>query len=147
MIYAIAAIDTKRGIANQHGMPWHLPTDKKYYLKKIHNQTVLVGAGTYKEPRTDRHAIIASRSVLDLKSIDKQVNDAAAFLRQTDKDIWVIGGAEIYAATIDYVDKLFLTLIDSDFDCTKFFPEYEQDFECIDPGESQTENGINFRFT
>ncbi len=148
MIKFIAAIDNKRGLANDKRIPWDLPTDRKYYHDKITHQTTLVGKGTYHEA-PDRHNIVASREGVDLAPGDELVDDAGAYLNTLDdsKDIWVIGGAQIFTSTIDQADELYLTLLDADFGCTKFFPEYDKDFECVENGQQQTENGISFRFT
>ncbi|HLB66591.1 MAG TPA: dihydrofolate reductase [Candidatus Saccharimonadales bacterium] len=49
--------------------------------------------------------------------------------------------------TFDLINELYITLLEDDFHCTKFFPEYEQAFEKISQSEPITENGITFRFT
>lgn len=146
MIRIIAAIDSKRGLANDKGIPWDLPTDREYLHQKITGQTTLVGAGTY-QPAPDRHNIVASQTPVQLADGDIQVSDAVAYLENHTEDIWVIGGAQIFNATIGLADELYLTLIDHDFECTKFFPEYAHDFECTQEGPVQKENGISFRFT
>jgi dihydrofolate reductase len=147
MIRFIAAIDSKRGLADEKGIPWNLPADKKYYHDKITGQTVLVGKGTYHEARPTHRSIVASLSPVSLAPGDVLVSDAVTALRNYQGDIWVIGGSQIFAATINQADELYLTLVEGDFNCTKFFPEYKHDFECIDPGKPLAENGITFRFT
>jgi dihydrofolate reductase len=77
----------------------------------------------------------------------EQVKDARTFLQNATEDIWVGGGAALFANTLDLADELNLTLIDQDFNCTKFFPGYEQDFELASESEPHEENGIRFKFT
>lgn len=152
MIRFIAAIDAKRGVANEHGIPWQgkLPTDVAYFRAKTLHGTVMMGQGWYKEqklPLPERRNVVATSSPEPLRPGFEHAPDAREFLNNFQGDIWVGGGAGLFASTLDLADELYLTLIDGDFHCTKFFPEYEQDFEKISESEPQTENGITFRFT
>lgn len=151
MIRFIAALDSKKGIADEHGIPWQgkLPTDVKYFRDKTLNGTVMMGYGWYKEqikPLPERINLVATSSEEVLRDGFVKVPDARAFLNDTTDDIWVGGGAGLFASTIDLADELYLTRIEQDFNCTKFFPEFENDFKLISKSDSQTENGINFCF-
>src|SRR3989344_2552936 len=152
MIRFIAAIDNKRGLANDHGIPWQgkIPTDVAHFRGKTINSTVMMGAGWYKEqekPLPDRRNIVAMGSPAPLRPGFEGTTDARKFLQEFDGDIWVGGGAALFASTLDLADELHLTLLEADFNCTKFFPEYEQDFEKVSESEPMTENDIIFRFT
>lgn len=148
MIRLIAAIDSKRGIATDRGVPWRLPTDRAYWRDKVKHDIVLAGSSTFRqEIYTDKQTVIASRTLDQAPAGCQLTRDAADFVRDATDDVWVIGGAHIYSATIAAADELYLTLVDGDFSCTKFFPDYQNDFECVDPGQPLTENGITFRFT
>lgn len=153
MIRFIAAIDSKRGIANDHGIPWDLPTDKQFYRDAIKNDDIIMGMGTYRELKklmSTKRNIVASKSVVTLQPGYELTTDAHAELekyKNTEKIIWNTGGAQLFASTIDLADELYLTLIDKDFQCTKFFPEYEQQFEMVREDEPITENGATFRIT
>ena len=48
MITAIVAIDDLRGIANNSGIPWDIPRDRRYFKQKTLNNTVIMGYKTYK---------------------------------------------------------------------------------------------------
>jgi dihydrofolate reductase len=151
MIKFIAAIDGKRGLANEHGLPWQgkLPTDVKQFRDKTMHCTVLMGYGTYIEfdkPLSDRHNYVATSSTEALRPGFEPVPDAKKFLMGATNDIWVIGGASLFASTLDMADELYLTRIDKDFHCTKFFPDFENRFQRIQASAAQTENSINFWF-
>jgi len=52
---------------------------------------------------------------------------ALAIAQETGNDeIFVIGGAQIYAQAIDIADRLYLTRVDAACDADSFFPEYPQ---------------------
>lgn len=150
MISLIAAIDSKRGIANDKGIPWDLPTDREYYRDRVHNGSVIMGMATYREmsvPINRKPQLVATRKNSKLRPGFTSVSDARKFLSETKEEIWVIGGAGLFASTIDLADELYLTLIDKDFHCTKFFPEYKSIFELAGQSESSSENGIKYQFT
>lgn len=152
MIRFIAAIDNKRGLADEHGIPWQgkLPTDVAYFRSKTINGIVMMGYGWYqeqKEPLPNRRNLVAYPNNEAMRPGFERVKDAREFLKDTKEDVWVGGGAALFASTLDLADELYLTKIEADFNCTKFFPEYEKDFELASESGPITENGITFRFT
>jgi len=151
MIRAIVAIDTKRGLADDHGIPWQgqLPTDVKYYRDKIYTADILMGYGLYKELSKSQGPFtnyVATSSDESLKSGFQKVTDARKFLQEASGDVWNTGGAALFASTFDLVDELYITQLDQDFHCTKFFPEYKDAFQMVSETKPQTENGITFTF-
>lgn len=153
MIRFIAAIDNRRGIADEHGIPWHgrIPTDVKYYHDKIRTGIILMGYGLYKElskPYADGVNYVATTDRhVQLREGFEPVYDGREFLKNAKGDVWNVGGAALFSSTIDLADELYLTQLEGDFRCTKFFPQYEHDFELVSKSEPITENGITFRFT
>jgi dihydrofolate reductase len=151
MIRFIAAIDNKRGLADDHGIPWQgkLPTDVRYYHDKISSGTLLMGYGLYKEltkPYPGGVNSVATSRNEKLRAGFEQVTDARQFLQSAQADVWNLGGAGLYTSTLDMADELYLTHIDADFHCTKFFPDYEPAFELVSQGQSLEENGLHFTF-
>ncbi len=153
MIRAIVAADEKRGIADDHGIPWQgkIPSDVKYYRDKITSGTLLMGYGLYKElshPYPGGVNYVATDKKEE-KFPDgfEPVYDAREFLKKVKGDAWNLGGAGIIASTFDLIDELYITQLEGDFHCTKFIPEYEQEFQKISESEPLTENAITFRFT
>lgn len=150
MIRFIAAIDEKRGIADDKGIPWDLPTDRKYFRDQTKTGLVLMGYGTYIEFDKPMHHVpnyVASSVDRQLMPGFELVKDVPAFYKQHEGEtINNIGGAGVFTSTLEYADELVLTLIHADFHCTKFFPPYEELFELISKEEPITENGITFHY-
>ena len=153
MIRAIVAIDEKRGLADDHGIPWQgkLPTDVNYYREKVKTGTLLMGYGLYKELTRPYpggiNYVATSNHDEKLHEGFEPVYDAREFLKNCNGDAWNLGGAGIITSTFDLIDELYITQLEGDFHCTKFFPEYKDKFELVSETEPQTENGITFRFT
>ena len=151
MIRFIAAIDDKRGIANDKGIPWlgKLPTDVKQYREHIHGYPVIMGLGHYNElqqPYPDSDNYVAVLGDAPLRAGFTLVSDAHDFLSKFAGDIWNIGGALLYDSTLDLADELYLTRLKGDFGCTKFFPAFEETFKRVEATPIQEENGITFHF-
>jgi dihydrofolate reductase len=147
MIRLIVAVDNKNGIANENGIPWNLPSEKKYYRDKIKSAEILMGAGVYKELKQPANA--HKNFVLTHKLVDKpgfyKVSNTKIFFKEH-KDVWVIGGQSVYDLSIELADEIYITRIDQDFKCTKFFPEIDSKFQLVSRSPKFIENNIDFYY-
>jgi len=149
MIRAIAAIDNKRGLANEEGIPWYLPHELRYFRSKTEQGAILMGYGTYLEftkPFHDRENFVATPDGQILHDGFTRVTDARSWLKSRSDDVWVIGGAGLFTTTLDLATELYLTEIEADFNCTKFFPPYTDSFELVSRSEPMTEHKITYTF-
>lgn len=138
-------------MANEHGIPWQgkIPGDVAYFREKTLHSNVLMGYGTYLEftqQLTDRHNYVATSKDEKLREGFKHIKEARSFLNNLKEDIWVIGGPGLFSSVLDLADELYLTRLLKDFDCTKFFPEFENKFRLSGKSEPITENGISYYF-
>lgn len=151
MIRLIAAIDRKNGLAKHGGQPWSIPEDEAYFERQTrkYGGVVLMGSTTYKvigKPLNERTNYVLSRDKTDLEEVEV-VEDLDKFLDEfREKDVWVIGGANVFAQVINVADELYLTQIEADFNCNQFFPEYDQKFESSAQSELHEENGFIFSY-
>ena len=153
MIRLIAAIDAKRGLATDAGIPWSLPGDVAHFRERTATGTILMGRSTYDEFASPLHGhvnYVLTRKAVPLRPGFQPVADLDVFRAEhADDDIWVIGGAGTYSQTIVDADELHLTQVDGDFRCTRFFPPYDRDFVLADHRDhrttSRTASGIASR--
>jgi dihydrofolate reductase len=153
MIRLIAAMDTQRGIADEHGIPWQgkIPTDTKRFHEATANGLIVMGYGTYEEydkPLHDRENFVVSRPDTGaLRAGFVAIPDADRFLDlHAHELVWVIGGAALFKTSLARAQELVLTHLDADFHCTKFFPEFADSFELETADGPHVENDISFRF-
>jgi dihydrofolate reductase len=150
MIRLIAAIDSRRGIATDSGIPWKLPGDSAYFRQKTAKGLIVMGRATYDEFAAPLHGgenYVLSTGTAPLRTGFRAIADLQQ-LRDAhpDEDIWVIGGAFVYRETIAEAEELLLTQVLKDFRCTKFFPPYEAAFELGSRGVDHHESGLTYRF-
>ena len=153
MIRLIAAMDTQRGIADDHGIPWQgkIPTDTKRFHEATAKGIIVMGYGTYMEydkPLHDRENFVVARPDTGaLRAGFVIVPDADRFFDvHAHELVWVIGGAALFSASLARAEELVLTHLDADFHCTKFFPEFADTFELDNVDGPHVENDISFRF-
>jgi dihydrofolate reductase len=150
LIRQIAAIDSRRGIATDSGIPWKLPGDSAYFRAKTESGLIVMGRSTSDEfaaPLHDRDNYVFSRRSTRLRPGFLVVTDLDELRRaHPGEDIWIIGGATVYAETITQADELLLTQVQGDFHCTKFFPPYDDAFRLSSHGDDQRDGGVSYRF-
>jgi dihydrofolate reductase len=150
MIRLIAAIDSRRGIATDSGIPWKLPGDTAYFRARTAIGVILMGGATYKEfaaPLHGRENFVLTTRTDPLRTGFRSADRLCQLATDhPGEDIWVIGGAKVYAETIGQAEELLLTQVVGDFHCTKFFPPYETEFELAAQDDFREEGGLTYRF-
>jgi dihydrofolate reductase len=150
MIRHIVAFDQKQGIAKSGIQPWYIPDDEALFQAetKKYGGKVLMGARTFdaiRHPLRERENFVLTHDSTPIPGA-VVVNDLQAFLAEFQGDLWVIGGAEVFAQTLDITDELYLTKIEADFRCDRFYPDYAQGFELASQSEPKAENGFHYRY-
>jgi dihydrofolate reductase len=151
MIRLIAAVDSKLGVANDHGIPWQgkIPMDTQYFNDQTSEGLIVMGYRTYQEfdkPLHDHENFVVTRpDSTELRRGFEAVADLTSFLHEHAQElVWIIGGAGLFAASLDAADELYITQLDADFHCTKFFPMFSDNFEMVSSAGPHEENGISF---
>jgi len=151
----ICAFARNHVIGKGNDLPWHIPNDLKHFRDTTREKPVILGRKTYDsiisrngKPLPNRtHYVVTSQnlsnlpeSVFTFSSLTHAIATARA--DNPDKEIFIIGGANIYAQSIPLVDKMFLTTIDMDIEGgDAFFPDYNQnDWEEIERQDFKSEN-------
>jgi dihydrofolate reductase len=153
VIRLIAAIDAKLGVANDAGIPWQgkISMDTQYFQEQTAEGVIVMGYATYKEfdqPLHDRTNFVATRPDTGaMREGFAAVVDLTQFLDEHARElVWVIGGAGLFARSLGRADQFFLTQLDADFNCTKFFPAYVEAFDLVSELGPHVENDISFTF-
>jgi dihydrofolate reductase len=126
MINIIVATSKNRVIGNNNSLIWRLPADLKRFKQITTDNTIVMGRKTYEsigKPLPNRRNIIITRDTNYLVDNCEIVNSLEEALMLCNNDCFIIGGGEIYKQSIDIADKIYLTLVQEDFEGDTYFPE------------------------
>lgn len=152
IISLIAAIGRNRELGKDNQLVWHIPEDLKFFQDKTKNHVVIMGRNTYEsigKPLPNRTNIVLSRNI-DLKISDCIVVDslkrAFEVAKEREKEeIFVIGGAKVYAESLPFADKLYLTMIHKTAEADTYFPKFDN-FKKIKESEEFSYKDLKYRF-
>lgn len=127
MIYLIAAMTKEGVIGKGNQLPWNIPAELKHFRKSTQGSTVIMGRRTFESigrPLPNRHNIVLSPPDLVVSGVDvvKSIDQALDVAYGYGKDIFVIGGAQVYAQFLPLVDCLYISYIKYAYEGDVFFP-------------------------
>lgn len=131
MFSIIACIGKNRELGRKNGLVFHIKEDMKFFKNTTTGHKVVMGHKTWdslpaKLPK--RENIVISRS--EIEGADLTVTDLASFIdenKDTEEEIFVIGGGMVYFEFLKYAKRLYLTEVDAEIaDADTFFPEFDQ---------------------
>ncbi|MBT4349190.1 dihydrofolate reductase [bacterium] len=130
MISLIAVIDRNRALAKDGKLLVNLSEDLQRFKKITSGHPVIMGRKTYlaiNKALPDRINIVLSKDP-EFQAKDCEVfnnlDEALKFARDKDDEIFFIGGGEIYKQVLPLADKLYLTIIDAEYEADTWFPDY-----------------------
>ncbi len=129
---AIAAMSENRVIGNANDIPWHLPEDFNWFKQKTIGGILVMGRKTYEsigKPLPGRQTYLVSRQPMDVPGVTCITSLEPLKALETDKIIWIAGGAEIYRQTFHLCDEVFLTRVHRVVEGDTLLPPFEEDFE------------------
>lgn len=159
-ISIIAAMSSNRVIGSQNKLPWDLPTDLNFFKSTTLNSIVIMGRKTFAsigKALPNRKNIVISRqtdfkqdgleTVANLpQAIELAKKIAFASDYKGTKEIFIIGGAQIYSLGLEFTDRIYLTEIQKHFDGDAVFPEFSKDLFRETSRSHHFENGVSFDF-
>lgn len=150
-----ALTDTHRVIGRGNKLPWYLPEDLQRFKALTWGHPIIMGRKTWefcleKRVLPHRHSIIISHTLLRsvagtknhtpgieqsiheeetsfsvVRSLPEAITLAQSLVNSNPPKIFIIGGASIYAQTLNMAHRLELTLIHEDIEGDAFFPAYQ----------------------
>ena len=132
MIKAIVAMAENRVIGHAGTIPWHLPEDFKFFKATTIGHAILMGRKTYEsigKPLPGRENIVLSRTMPETYGVTV-IRSLDDLIEPTDgKDLFVIGGEEIYRLLLPRVQELYVTKVPRTIEGDTHFPNFESQFD------------------
>lgn len=127
-INLIVAAAENNAIGKDNKMLWRLPDDFKYFKKNTVGHSIIMGRKTFDsigKALPERRNIVITRNhnwTEEDVDVANSVDDILIYCRD-EREIFIIGGANIYKQTLPLAQKVFLTRVHSRIDGDSFFPE------------------------
>jgi len=136
MISLVVAADEQNGIGADNNLLWHLPTDMAYFKELTMGHHVLMGKNTWLSipPKfrplpgrvnmvLTRDSAIAEQGALVFDQLESAIEAAKA---AGEKELMIIGGAQLYAASFHQADRIYLTRVHQHYaQAQVHFPEIQ----------------------
>lgn len=157
MLSLIVAIAENNVIGKDNKLIWHISEDLKRFKSITSGNTMLMGRKTFESlPGVlpgRKHIIIThdNKYTVDSEQVSV-INDLDSFIKNhenSDEEIFVIGGAEIYKQLLPHCKKLYLTNVHQSFEGDTYFPDIDYskyDTEYSSDKITDEKSGITYSF-
>ena len=125
----IVAMSRNRVIGAGGAIPWHLPDELKRFRNITMGHHLIMGRKTWESigrPLPGRTSVVVTRQAgyRGAGAIVTHSLDEAITACRDDEEIFVIGGAELYAQALPRADRIYLTVVDADIEGDTWMPEF-----------------------
>lgn len=137
MLTAVVAMDPNRLIGANGTLPWHLPDDLAFFKRTTLGHTILMGRKTFESigrPLPKRRNIVITRD-LSWTHWGVEVIHNPEDIVKIEGHIFVIGGAEIYAALAPFIDEWLVSHVHEIHEGDTYLADFEADFPIIETVE------------
>lgn len=136
-ISLVVAASTNNVIGKDNQLLWHLPKDMRFFKNRTWAMPVIMGRKTFEslagKALTGRLNIVITRQkdwhatgVLVANSVEAAI---ALAKEQAYREVYIIGGAEIYKQTLPLADTVYLTRVDAIIEGDSYFPELSSEWK------------------
>jgi dihydrofolate reductase len=126
----IVAAGENNVIGKDNQLPWHLPSDMKYFKNQTWGMTVIMGRKSLEslgKPLKGRKNIVVTRNKdwqPEGATVAHSIDEAIEMAKETGaREIFIIGGAQVFKTSMPLVHRIYLTRIHHSFEGDAFFPE------------------------
>jgi dihydrofolate reductase len=152
----IAAVANNNVIGNENKLMWRMPEDLKHFRKTTMGHSIIMGRKTWesiRKPLKGRQNIVLTRKefyLADGCEVVHSIDEAIKKIKH-EKEVFVIGGSDIYEQCIDlfYTRRLYITRIFASFDGDAFFPDIDTEkweLEDMEEHEADEKNKYPYAF-
>ena len=159
IISLVVAVAQNRAIGKDNHLLCHLPEDMRHFREVTLGRPVIMGRKTWDSlparfrPLPGRTNIVVTRQAdWQPEPASDQVVRAASLPealergQQLSQDIWVIGGAQIYAQALPLADAVEVTEIGQDFEGDAHAPELGAEWKPVRSSDHVSVKGLPYRF-
>lgn len=129
IVSQIAAMSKNRVIGKNNQLPWHMPDDLAYFFRMTRHRHIIMGRRNFEangKALPNRLNIVITRNrkfTAPGCMVFPSVEEALQYsLGKGEEEVFIVGGGSLYQTTLDFTDRIYLTLIKVVIDGDVFFP-------------------------
>jgi dihydrofolate reductase len=130
-ISIIVAIAQNNAIGKDNQLLWHIPADLKRFKLLTTGHTIVMGKRTFESlpirPLPNRRSVVISDMAgeeIEGCTMAYSIDDAVEKM-EPGYENFIIGGGSVYRQFLPLAQRLYLTIVQKDFDADTFFPEID----------------------
>lgn len=131
MISIIVAVAHNGVIGDKNALLWHISEDLKYFKALTTGHPVVMGRKTWESigrPLPNRTNVVLTREERTFEGARTAHSlEEAVAMFAPDEEVFVIGGAQIYAEALPVADRLYLTRVEHDYEGDAHFPAWNEE--------------------
>lgn len=159
MISMVVAMSQNRVIGKLGKMPWNIPEDLQYFKRLTTGHTVIMGRKTFESigrPLPNRLNVVLTQNEAYKAEgcvIVHSIEEVLEKYHKSEEELFIIGGSTLYKAFMPYATKLYITLIEKEFEGDTFFPcfplrsEVAEGFVCMKETRASQSHDLIYKFT
>ena len=150
-ISLVAAMAKNRVIGNGPNIPWRIPGEQKIFRRLTEGRIVAMGRKTFESighALPSRETVVITRQPAYIApgcAVVRSFEQAIEFAAARGNELFVAGGAEIYALAIARADRIYLTEIDREFEGDARFPDIGSSFSLVEAQQVAAEIPYTFK--
>lgn len=130
MISIIVAVAKNGVIGDKNSLLWHISEDMRFFRQTTSGHPVIMGRKTYESlgrPLPNRTNVVISRTISHIEgcTVVRSLEEAVAMF-PSDEEVFIIGGAQIYALALKVADRFYLTRVEHEYEGDTSFPEWDE---------------------
>jgi dihydrofolate reductase len=151
-----------RVIGNKGSMPWHLPEDLAHLKRMTLGSPVVMGRKTWDSIPPRFRPLPGRTNVVITRQVDWRADGAlpannlfealsicehmSIILDPSPEQVWVIGGAQIYAEALPLAKQIVVTEIDGDFEGDAYAPTLDAEWKEMSREQHTSSTGLMYSF-
>lgn len=129
MLSIIVAVAENGVIGDRNALLWHISEDLKHFKALTTGHPVIMGRKTYESlgrPLPNRENVVLTRQALEIPGcrVVHSLDEAVALFPETE-ELFIIGGAQVYAEALPRAARLYLTRVGHSYEGDTRFPEWD----------------------
>ena len=155
-ISLVVAASENNVIGKNNQLVWHLPKDMKFFKNVTWAMPVVMGRKTFEsmgsKPLSGRKNIVITRKSdwkADGVSVVSSLDAAIAQAQVSNyKEVFVIGGGEIYKIAFEKADKIYMTRVHAELEGDTYFPVIEKnDWKLVTNNNNAVDDKHSYPFS